>query len=88
MLQVSYSNGVSSLMYAMVCTRPEISHAIGIVSMYIYNPGKGHWQVVKWNQRYIWKTVDVGLLFQRNDTLGQGVIEYVDSDYASDLDKR
>ena len=53
MLHVSYSNGVSSLIYAMVCTRPEISHAIGIVSMYIYNPGKGHWQVVKLILRYI-----------------------------------
>ncbi|KAH9680676.1 hypothetical protein KPL71_026642 [Citrus sinensis] len=36
----------------------------------------------------IQKTVDVGLLFKRDDTLGQGVIGYVDSDYAGDLDKR
>ncbi|KAH9699236.1 Integrase catalytic domain-containing protein [Citrus sinensis] len=38
--------------------------------------------------QYIQKTVDVGLLFERDDTLGQGVIGYVDSDYAGDLDKR
>ncbi|XP_052291667.1 uncharacterized mitochondrial protein AtMg00810-like [Citrus sinensis] len=34
------------------------------------------------------KTVNVGLHFERDDTLGQGVIGYVDSDYAGDLDKR
>ncbi|KAK9200145.1 hypothetical protein WN944_015341 [Citrus x changshan-huyou] len=88
MLQVPYSNAVGSLMYTMVCTRPDISHAVGIVSRYMHNPGKGHWQAVKWILRYIQKTVDVGLLFERDDTLGQGVIGYVDSDYAGDLDKR
>ncbi|KAG8492016.1 hypothetical protein CXB51_015329 [Gossypium anomalum] len=37
---------------------------------------------------YIQKTVDVGLLFKQDNTLGKGVIGYVDSDYAGDLDKR
>ena len=31
---------------------------------------------------------EVSLLFQIDDTLSQGVIGYVDFDYASDLDKR
>ena len=88
MLQVPYSNAVGSLIYAMVCTRPDISHAVGIVSRYMHNPGKGHWQAVKWILQYIQKTVDVSLLFERDDTLGQGVIGYVDSDYTGDLDKR
>ena len=87
MLQVPYSNAVGSLMYAMVCTRPDISHAVGIVSRYMHNPGKGHWQAVKWLLRYIQKTVNVGLLFERGDTLGQGMIGYVDYDYTGDLDK-
>ncbi|KAG8480687.1 hypothetical protein CXB51_025275 [Gossypium anomalum] len=47
MLQVPYSNAVGSLMYAMVCTRPGISQAVSIVSRYMHNPGKGHWQAVK-----------------------------------------
>ena len=88
MLRVSYSNTMGSLMYAMVCTRSDISHAVGIVSMYMHNPGKGYWQAVKWILRYIQKTVDVGLLFERDDTLDQSVIGYIDSDYAGDLDKR
>ena len=43
MSSVPYSNAVGSLMYAMVCTRPDISHAVGMVSRYMHDPGKGHW---------------------------------------------
>ena len=69
MLQVPYSNAVGNLMYAMVCTRPNISQAVAIVSKYMHNPSKGNWQVVKWILQYIQKTVDVDLLFERDDTL-------------------
>ena len=38
--------------------------------------------------QYLLKNVDVGLVFKRDDTCNQYVISYVNSDYASDLDKR
>ncbi|KAM1671634.1 hypothetical protein ACFXTN_036619 [Malus domestica] len=60
----------------------------GIGSRYMHNPGKGHWQAVKWILRYILGTVDVGLLFQQDKVTGKCVVGYVDSDYAGDLDKR
>ncbi|KAG8490001.1 hypothetical protein CXB51_016020 [Gossypium anomalum] len=88
MLRVPYSNAMGSLMHAMVCTRLDISQAVSIMSRYMHNPGKGHWQAMKWILRYIQKTVDVGLLFKQDNTLGKGVIGYVDSGYAGDLDKR
>lgn len=75
-------------MYAMVCTRPDISQAVSIVSRYMHDPGKGYWQAVKWILRYILGTVDVGLVFQQDDSICQHVVGYVDSDYAGDLDKR
>ena len=37
-----YSSAVGSMMYAMVCTRPDISHAVGVVSRFLANPGKAH----------------------------------------------
>ena len=40
MSRVPYANAVGCLMYAMVCTRTVISHAIGVVSKYMTNPGK------------------------------------------------
>ncbi|GMP46000.1 hypothetical protein CsSME_00014322 [Camellia sinensis var. sinensis] len=71
----------------MVCTRPDISHAVSMVSRYMHDPGKNHWQAVKWILRYIHGTVNLGLKFERDNRLGQNLEGYVDSDYAGDLDK-
>ncbi|CAN0860766.1 Retrovirus-related Pol polyprotein from transposon TNT 1-94, partial [Linum grandiflorum] len=40
-------------MYAMVCTRPDIAHAVGVVSRFLSNPGKEHWAAVKWILKYL-----------------------------------
>ncbi|KAE8732640.1 hypothetical protein F3Y22_tig00001818pilonHSYRG00042 [Hibiscus syriacus] len=88
MAKVPYANAVGSLMYAMVCTRPDISQAVGVVSRYMHDPGEGHWQAVKWILRYLQQTVDVGLVFEQDEALGQCMVGYVDSNYAGDLDKR
>jgi hypothetical protein len=53
MSRVPYSSAVGSLMYAMVFTRPDIAHAVGVVSRYMNNPGKEHWEAVKWILRYL-----------------------------------
>ncbi|KAL5733208.1 hypothetical protein ACOSQ2_032900 [Xanthoceras sorbifolium] len=42
MAKVSYASTIGSLMYAMICTRPDIAQAVGAVSMYMNNPGKIH----------------------------------------------
>ncbi|KAE8709887.1 Tubulin beta-2 chain [Hibiscus syriacus] len=88
MAKVPYANAAGSLMYVMVCTRPDISQAVGVMSRYMHDPGEGHWQVVKWILRYLQQTVDVGLVFEQDEALGQCVVGYADSDYADDLDKR
>ena len=45
MSKVPYSSTTDSLMYVMVCTRPNIAHAVGVVSMYMNNPVKSiGWQ--------------------------------------------
>ena len=62
--------------------------AVGVVSRYRHNLGKRHWQAVKWVLRYILKTVDVGLVFKRDDTCDHYAICFVDSDCDGDLDKR
>ena len=85
MSRVPYSSAVGSLMYAMVCSRPDLSFAVSVVSRYMANPGKEHWKAVQWIFRYLRGTVDVCLQFGRNR---DGVIGYVDSDFAGDLDKR
>eukprot|EP00253_Pinus_taeda_P022280 PITA_22280 len=39
MSQIPYANVVGCLMYAMVYTQPDISHAVGVVHRYMGNPG-------------------------------------------------
>ncbi|KAE8731199.1 SWI/SNF-related matrix-associated actin-dependent regulator of chromatin subfamily A member [Hibiscus syriacus] len=88
MSKVPYASVVGSLMYAMVYTRPDISQAVGVVSRYMHDPGKEHWEAMKWILRYILNTVDIGLVFQQDKQDGQCVVGYCDLDYAGDLDKR
>ena len=53
MSKIPYSSAVGILMYALVCTRPDITHAVGVVSMYMNNIGKEHWKIVQWILRYL-----------------------------------
>ena len=39
---ISYLSIVGSLMYAMVCTPPDISHVVVVVSRFLANHGKAH----------------------------------------------
>ena len=40
MSRVLYASAIGSLMYAMVCTRLDIAHAVGVVSRFLSNPRK------------------------------------------------
>ena len=85
MKKIPYASPVGSLMYQMVCTRPDIAHAVGVVSRFLSNPGKEHWQAVKWILRYLNGTSRVCLCFGS----GQPVLDgYTDADMAGDLDSR
>ena len=61
MTKVLYASTVKSLMYAMVCTRPDIEYAFGVVSRLMSYPGREHWATVKWILRYLKGTLSVCL---------------------------
>ncbi|PHU15979.1 hypothetical protein BC332_17184 [Capsicum chinense] len=42
--RVPYSSVIGSLMYAMVCFRPDLSYAVSAVSRYMENPSKEYWK--------------------------------------------
>ena len=48
MSRVPYASAFDRLMYVMVCTRPDIAHAVGVLSRFMSKPGKEHWTTVKW----------------------------------------
>ncbi|GKF50841.1 retrovirus-related pol polyprotein from transposon TNT 1-94 [Tanacetum coccineum] len=77
MSRVPYALAMGSLMFAMICTRPDIAHAVGVVSRYMAEPGREHWEAVKKILRYIKGTSDVALCFGDSDLIVKG---YVDSD--------
>ncbi|GKD23143.1 gag-pol polyprotein [Tanacetum coccineum] len=54
---------VESIMFAIICTRPNIAHAVGVVCRYMEEPGREHWEAVKRILRYIKGTSDVALCF-------------------------
>ena len=85
MSRVPYASTMGSLMFAMICTRPDIIQAVGVVSRYMANPDGEHWIAVKRILRYIRGTSDVALCYGELEFTVRG---YVDSDFAGDLDKR
>ena len=42
MERFSYASAVGSLMYAQVCTRPDIAYIVGMLGKYLSNPGMDH----------------------------------------------
>ena len=88
MCKIPYASAIGSMMYAMVCTRLDISYAVSLVSRFMGKPGLEHWNAVKWVLRYLAGSASVGLHFSKSDGKGDAAKGYVDSDYAGDLDKR
>jgi len=85
MSKVSYASLVGSLMYAMVCTRLDIAHVVRVVSRFLSNPGKEHWEGVKWILRYLKGTSKMHLSFRRSNLTLQ---EFSDVDLGGDLDSK
>ena len=80
-----YFSVVESLMYAMVCTRLDIAHAVGVVSRFMVNPRKDHWEAVKWIFRYLRGSSKLCLTFGDSKPILEG---YVDANWVGDLDGR
>ncbi|RVX00844.1 Retrovirus-related Pol polyprotein from transposon TNT 1-94 [Vitis vinifera] len=42
-----YASAIGSLMYAQVCTRPDIVYIVGMLGRYLSNSGMDHWKKAK-----------------------------------------
>ena len=83
---IPYASIVGSLMYAQICTRPNISFAMGMLGRYQSNLGLDHWKAAKKVLRYLQGTKEYMLTYRRSDHLE--VIGYSDSDYDGCVDTR
>ena len=80
-----YASVVGSLMYVMACTRPDIAHAVEVVSRFLSNPGKEHWAAMKWILRYLRGTFKICLCFGTDKPMLVGCI---DADMVGDVDSK
>ncbi|KAL2230353.1 UNVERIFIED_CONTAM: Retrovirus-related Pol polyprotein from transposon TNT 1-94 [Sesamum indicum] len=87
MSKIPYSNVIGSIMFLMVCSRPDVAYAISCLSRYMSNPGSPHWEALKWLLRYLRGSINVGIKFSRNSENAK-LVGYVDSNYANDRDSR
>ena len=73
--KLPYASAVGSLMYAMIATRPDIAFAVGVVSRYMSNPGKKHWEAVKGIMRYLKATKNMCICYGSQDLSVKGFID-------------
>ncbi|KAE8727807.1 Cytochrome P450, family 78, subfamily A, polypeptide 7 [Hibiscus syriacus] len=74
MSRVPYASAVRSLVFTMICTRPDIAQAVGVGSRYLANPGKEHWNTIKRILRYIKETSNVVLYYRGSNLLINEII--------------
>ena len=61
-----YRSAVGSLIYAMVCTRPDLSWIVTKLSQYGNNPTEDHWIAIKRVLRYVQHTINYCLQFKKD----------------------
>lgn len=78
--EVPYREAVGSLIWLMICTRPDIGYAVGYLSQHCEKPLTSHWNAVKRVLRYVKGTRTAGLSFSSGPSLHP--VGYCDSDWA------
>lgn len=59
------ASAIGSIMYAMICTKPDVSYALSGTSRYHADPGESHWTAMKNILKCLKRTKDVFLVFGR-----------------------
>jgi Reverse transcriptase (RNA-dependent DNA polymerase) len=84
MHQILYASLIGSLMYAQVCTCPDITYITEMLGRYLSNPGMNHWKAAKMVLRYLQRMKNHMLTYRRSDRLE--VIGYTNSNFAGCVD--
>ena len=66
---IPYASAIGSIMYAMLCTRPDVCLAISLAGRYQSNPAVDHWTAVKNILKYLKRTKDMFLVYGRDKEL-------------------
>jgi hypothetical protein len=82
---IPYASVVGSLIYAQVCTRPNLAFVTGMLDRYQKNPDKPHWDGAKKALRYLQGTKGLMLMYEKSDAPLE-IVGYSDLDFAGCLD--
>ncbi|KAJ9539504.1 hypothetical protein OSB04_032237 [Centaurea solstitialis] len=85
MKSVPYASAIGSIMYAMLCTRPDVAYSISVTSRYQHNPGEAHWVAVKNILKYMRRTKEMFLVFGGSED-EISVTGYSDASFQTDRD--
>ena len=80
MFDIPYASVIGSIMYAMLCTRRDVSHALSLTSRYQSDPGEEHWKAVKNIQKYLKRTKEMFFVYE-GCAEELGVTGYVDASF-------
>ncbi|KAJ9547978.1 hypothetical protein OSB04_020521 [Centaurea solstitialis] len=85
MKSVPYASAIGSIMYAMLCTRPDVAYSVSVTSRYQQNPGEPQWVAVKNILKYLRRTKDMFLVFGGSED-EISVKGYSDASFQTDKD--
>lgn len=80
MKKIPYRQATGLLIWAAVATCPDIAKAMSLLSQFLENPGKMHWNVVKRVFKYLKAIKDCKLVL---GTSRDGIQGYSNADWAS-----
>ncbi|GKC69999.1 hypothetical protein Tco_1115882 [Tanacetum coccineum] len=86
MQNVPYASAVGSIMYAVICTRPDVAFAQNITSRFQHNPREPHWTAMKIILKYLRNTIDMLLVYGGNLEAEIRVDCYCDAGFETDRD--
>lgn len=81
-----YRGIVGSLIYASISTRPDITHAVNMLSRYMSKSGVEHMNAARRLLRYLQGSMNYGLVYQCDERLTSDIkiTGYCDSDWGGD----
>ena len=88
MYDYPYAQLVGSLMYLAICTRPDISFAVGKLGQFSSNPGIAHWKATQHLLRYLQGTKSYKLTYAPDSSQTELFTSYTDADFAGDRSTR
>jgi len=83
-----YHEVLSVVMYAQICTHPDISYAVATLSKFMSNPGLLHWAALMHVLQYLKGTLHYRVMYSGKGFTSLAPMGYIDVGYTGDTDTR